>query len=79
MVCCITPDVSLTDSHCRYCQHAGRALVMVLGLRSTASNWNPDLLQTLAAKRQVIIFDNRGNGPVIVFWTILDVCPENCY
>lgn len=52
---------------------------MVLGLRSTASNWNPDLLQTLAAKRQVIIFDNRGNGPVIVFWTILDVCPENCY
>ncbi len=39
---------------------------MVVGLRSTASNWNPDLLQTLAAERQVIIFDNRGNRPITV-------------
>jgi len=39
---------------------------MVVGLRSTASNWNPDLLQTLAAERQVIIFDNCGNRPIIV-------------
>lgn len=33
---------------------------MVAGRGATASNWDPDLLQTLAAERQVTIFDNRG-------------------
>ena len=41
---------------------AGRPLVMVVGLGCTKSTWTPDLLQTLAENREVIIFDNRGSG-----------------
>ncbi len=44
----------------QYC--AGRPLVMVVGRGNTLSHWAPDLLQTLAAGRQVNIFDNRGIG-----------------
>ncbi len=35
---------------------------MIVGLGCTKSTWTPDLLHTLAEKREVVIFDNRGSG-----------------
>ncbi len=35
---------------------------MVSGQGATLGIWTPDLLKTLAAGRQVTIFDNRGIG-----------------
>ena len=35
---------------------------MVAGQGATLGIWSPDLLKTLAAGRQVTIFDNRGIG-----------------
>lgn len=35
---------------------------MIVGMGCTKSTWTPDLLKTLAATREVLIFDNRGSG-----------------
>lgn len=35
---------------------------MIVGLACTKSTWTPDLLKTLAATREVLIFDNKGSG-----------------
>lgn len=35
---------------------------MIVGLGCTKSTWTPDLLKSLAASREVVIFDNRGSG-----------------
>ena len=44
------------------CSNAGRPLIMVSGQGATLGVWTPDLLKTLAAGRQVTIFDNLGIG-----------------
>jgi len=35
---------------------------MIAGVRCTLSTWTPDLLKSLAATREVVIFDNKGVG-----------------
>jgi pimeloyl-ACP methyl ester carboxylesterase len=40
----------------------GDPLVMIIGYGATMDMWPPKLLQTLAAKRRLIVFDNRGLG-----------------
>lgn len=45
-----------------YAGSTGRPLIMVSGQGATLGIWTPDLLKTLAAGRQVTIFDNRGIG-----------------
>jgi pimeloyl-ACP methyl ester carboxylesterase len=41
---------------------AGRPLVLIAGSSNTMAEWDPALLDSLAAHRRVIIFDNRGVG-----------------
>ena len=41
---------------------AGRPLLLIAGSGATLGIWTPDLLKTLAERRKVIIFDNRGIG-----------------
>jgi pimeloyl-ACP methyl ester carboxylesterase len=41
---------------------AGRPLVLIAGAANTMAEWDPRLLDTLAQRRTVIIFDNRGAG-----------------
>ena len=40
----------------------GPPLVMIMGFSGTMDLWSPVVLQALAGKRRVIIFDNRGMG-----------------
>ncbi len=41
---------------------AGKPLLLVMGYSGTMEMWAPELIQELAADRQVIMFDNRGMG-----------------
>jgi pimeloyl-ACP methyl ester carboxylesterase len=41
---------------------SGRPLVLIAGFGLTAAEWDPALITRLAAKRRVIVFDNRGAG-----------------
>ena len=41
---------------------SGPPLVMIMGYGSTMNLWEPALLDALAARYQVIVFDNRGMG-----------------
>lgn len=45
-----------------YVRGEGKPLLMVNGFISTMSLWDPALLEALSAKRQLILFDNRGVG-----------------
>ena len=52
---------------------AGEPLLMITGYIATMDIWDPLFLERLAAKRQVITFDNRGMGKTTggeVDWTI---------
>src|SRR5438132_466828 len=40
----------------------GEPLVMIMGYAGTMDIWDPTLLQELAGRYMVIIFDNRGMG-----------------
>jgi pimeloyl-ACP methyl ester carboxylesterase len=40
----------------------GKALVLITGSSSTMAEWDPTMLDALARKHRVIIFDNRGAG-----------------
>jgi pimeloyl-ACP methyl ester carboxylesterase len=40
----------------------GRPLVLITGFGTTLAEWDPELLERLAAGRKVIVFDNRGAG-----------------
>lgn len=40
----------------------GVPLVMIIGYGSTMAEWDPALVQGLAERRRVIVFDNRGIG-----------------
>ncbi|MEV4074196.1 alpha/beta fold hydrolase [Nonomuraea fuscirosea] len=40
----------------------GVPLILVLRFRGTIDHWDPELLDVLAAERDVIVFDNRGLG-----------------
>jgi pimeloyl-ACP methyl ester carboxylesterase len=40
----------------------GRPLVLIAGFGLTAAEWDPALVDDLAAHRKVVIFDNRGVG-----------------
>jgi pimeloyl-ACP methyl ester carboxylesterase len=40
----------------------GRPLVMIVGYGLTMAEWDPRLLDLIAAHRRVIVFDNRGAG-----------------
>lgn len=37
-------------------------LVLCVRLRGTIDHWDPQLLDALAAEREVVVFDNRGTG-----------------
>ena len=37
-------------------------LVLCMRLRGTVDHWDPDLLDALAATREVVVFDNRGTS-----------------
>jgi pimeloyl-ACP methyl ester carboxylesterase len=41
---------------------SGHPLVMIMAYGSTMNLWEPDLLNALATRYQVIVFDNRGMG-----------------
>lgn len=41
---------------------SGEPLIMVMGFRGTMSAWDPALIEALAKRYQVIVFDNRGAG-----------------
>lgn len=41
---------------------SGTPLVMIMGTRGTMDNWDPTFVNLLAARHQVILFDNRGMG-----------------
>jgi pimeloyl-ACP methyl ester carboxylesterase len=41
---------------------SGRPLVLIAGSSNTMAEWDPRLLDELAASRTVIVFDNRGVG-----------------
>ncbi len=43
-------------------QAEGRALVLIPGYGVTAAEWDPQLVQTLAQGRRVVVYDNRGLG-----------------
>jgi pimeloyl-ACP methyl ester carboxylesterase len=45
-----------------YTRGNGKPLVMINGLKSTLSTWDPALLALLEKKYQLILFDNRGIG-----------------
>jgi pimeloyl-ACP methyl ester carboxylesterase len=40
----------------------GEPLVLIMGYSGTMDLWSPEVLRELAARRQVIVFDNRGMG-----------------
>jgi pimeloyl-ACP methyl ester carboxylesterase len=40
----------------------GTPLMMIVGYGSTMAEWDPRLVQSLAQRRRVIMFDNRGAG-----------------
>lgn len=40
----------------------GSPLVLIMGYGSTMELWEPALVESLAARRRVIVFDNRGMG-----------------
>jgi len=41
---------------------AGPPLVLIMGLGGTMDAWRPELVQRLARRHRVILFDNRGTG-----------------
>ncbi|MBN1288378.1 MAG: alpha/beta hydrolase [Actinobacteria bacterium] len=40
----------------------GTPLLMIMGYSGTMEMWDPELLNNLATRHQVIVFDNRGTG-----------------
>ncbi|GAA0486484.1 alpha/beta hydrolase [Paractinoplanes deccanensis] len=46
----------------RFGKTGGVPLVLCMRLRGTMDHWDPDLLDRLAAQREVIVFDNRGTN-----------------
>lgn len=45
-----------------YTRGSGDPLVMIMGFRGTMAMWDPALLDLLAKKHTLIVFDNRGMG-----------------
>jgi pimeloyl-ACP methyl ester carboxylesterase len=65
------PSPSITDAPIRtvqagqgtigYCAIGpGRPLVLIMGLSGTMDAWAPSFVDSLAARRRVIVFDNEG-------------------
>lgn len=46
----------------RFGMPGGVPLVLCMRLRGTVDHWDPQLLDALAAEREVIVFDNRGTS-----------------
>lgn len=46
----------------RFGKPGGVPLVLCMRLRGTVDHWDPQLLDALAAEREVIVFDNRGTS-----------------
>ncbi|MEU8820739.1 alpha/beta hydrolase [Actinoplanes sp. NPDC048796] len=46
----------------RFGEAGGIPLVLCMRLRGTMDHWDPELLDRLAAEREVIVFDNRGTN-----------------
>lgn len=46
----------------RFGRTGGVPLVLCMRLRGTVDHWDPQLLDALAAEREVIVFDNRGTS-----------------
>lgn len=46
----------------RFGSTGGGPLVLCMRLRGTVDHWDPQLLDALAAEREVIVFDNRGTS-----------------
>jgi len=46
----------------RFGTDSGVPLVLCMRLRGTVDHWDPELLDALAATREVVVFDNRGTS-----------------
>lgn len=59
----MTESVTVGDIDMHYrVMGEGRPLVMIMGFTANMDTWEPALLERLAARYRVLVFDNRGAG-----------------